>query len=54
MPIYDYRCNDCGRDFVVIESLKEHETAKPVCPDCSGTNVRRVIGGVHVKTSKKS
>lgn len=54
MPVYDYTCKDCGRDFIVIESLKEHETAKPVCPDCSSSNVKRVISGVHVQTGKKS
>ena len=25
MPVYDYRCNDCDHEFVVIESLLEHE-----------------------------
>ena len=25
MPVYDYRCKDCSHDFVVIESLDEHE-----------------------------
>ena len=54
MPVYDYRCDECGSDFVVIESLQEHETAKPVCPDCSSPKVRRVITGVQVQTGKKS
>lgn len=54
MPIYDYRCTDCGRMFFVIESLEEHEKSKPVCPDCAGTNVKRLITGVHVQTGKKS
>lgn len=54
MPVYDYRCTDCGHDFVTIESLKEHETSKPKCPDCGSVKVERVISGVHVQTGKKS
>jgi putative FmdB family regulatory protein len=54
MPVYDYRCNDCEHDFVIVESLEEHEHAHPKCPKCESSNVRRVIGGVHVQTGKKS
>jgi putative FmdB family regulatory protein len=54
MPVYDYRCTDCGREFIVIESLREHETSKPVCPDCSSANVMRVITPVHLQTGKKT
>ncbi len=54
MPIYEYRCKDCGHDFTIIESLEEHEVARPTCPDCGSSRVERVIGSVHVQTSKKS
>jgi putative FmdB family regulatory protein len=54
MPIYDYRCKDCGHDFIIIESLGEHEVAKPTCPECKAANVERVIGFVHLQTAKKS
>jgi len=54
MPVYDYSCRDCGREFIVVESLKDHETAKPQCPECSSSNVKRVIAGVHVQTGKKT
>lgn len=57
MPIYDYRCGDCGNNFVVIESLDEHEGhegTEPKCPECESANVERVITSVHVQTGKKS
>lgn len=53
MPIYDYRCQDCGHDFTVIESLDEHEVVQHACPDCGSARVKRVIGPVHVQTGKK-
>ena len=57
MPVYDYRCKDCGHDFVVIESLKEyedHEGTERKCPKCEGANVERVITSVNIQTAKKS
>jgi putative FmdB family regulatory protein len=54
MPIYDYRCKDCGHDFSIIESLEAHEVAKRTCPECKSSSVERVIGPVHVQTAKKS
>ena len=56
MPVYDYRCNDCGHDFQIIESLdehEEHEGSDPKCPECEGKNVERVITSVNVQTPKK-
>ncbi len=59
MPVYDYRCKDCSHDFVVIESLDEHEDhedhedhkgTQQKCPKCEGANVERVITSVHVQT----
>ena len=54
MPVYDYRCRDCEHEFVIIESLEEHEKAKPACPECGSTSVGRVISAVNVQTAKKS
>lgn len=54
MPIYDYKCNDCKKDFTLIQSLKEHEEAKTECPDCKSTNVKRILGTFFASTSKKS
>jgi putative FmdB family regulatory protein len=54
MPVYDYRCDGCGHDFIIIESMEKHEVAKPTCPDCKSSNVKRVIGFVHLQTAQKS
>ncbi len=40
MPTYGYRCNACGYEFEVFQSI----TADPLdtCPECSG-QIRRII-----------
>ena len=54
MPIYDYRCKDCGHEFTIIESLEEHKVAEPTCPEYRKPSVERVISAVHLQTAKKS
>jgi putative FmdB family regulatory protein len=55
MPVYEYMCKDCSKDFVVFLSIKELE-AKPKikCPHCGSDNAQRKITGFFAKTSKKS
>jgi putative FmdB family regulatory protein len=32
MPLYDYLCNNCGKDFEAINEVREREFC--ACPDC--------------------
>jgi len=41
MPIYEYRCPDCCRDFDKTVSMSE-ATASQTCPEC-GSAARRVL-----------
>lgn len=58
MPIYDYECKDCGKEFNVVTSITEHEKQqkqkKVRCPKCHSKDVRPVYESVFVTTSKKS
>lgn len=54
MPTYAYRCEQCGETFERIESMTEHETAKPHCPKCGSEEVARVPMRFFAKTAKKS
>lgn len=42
MPLYDYRCHDCG-DFRSWESMSESD-ADVACPDCDRPAIRSVTG----------
>jgi putative FmdB family regulatory protein len=39
MPIYEYRCEECGQEFE--EYLRTSTSPAPTCPGCSGAEVRR-------------
>jgi putative FmdB family regulatory protein len=42
MPTYDYRCNNCGHEMELFQSISE--SAKRKCPACSRLKLRRLIG----------
>ncbi len=45
MPIYEYRCEQCGCNFEIRASIKEKEVGlKAECPTCHGQRVQQVIG----------
>ncbi|HUG39929.1 MAG TPA: zinc ribbon domain-containing protein [Longimicrobiales bacterium] len=54
MPMYEYRCGDCGEEFERPEHMEAHETAHPACPRCGGKNVQQVFSSFFAKTSRKS
>ena len=41
MPIYEYRCPDCGHEFEVMQRMSEDPIK--VCPKCSASNVGKLI-----------
>jgi len=41
MPIYEYRCSDCSREFEKIIWNLENEGIK--CPFCNGEKVLRLL-----------
>jgi len=38
MPLYEYRCETCGKCF---EELVKNSTEKVSCPDCESDDVER-------------
>jgi putative FmdB family regulatory protein len=53
MPIYEYKCMDCGRKFEVLH-LAAMEIRSPECKYCQGSNVKRLISRVRVIRSEES
>lgn len=41
MPLYDYRCNDCGAEFEAVHSM--FDNPRLPCPDCGLLHTRRLI-----------
>jgi putative FmdB family regulatory protein len=42
MPFYEYQCESCGKDFVLLQSMgaKAEET---VCPYCSEKKAKKLL-----------
>ena len=54
MPTYRYRCVRCEETFERVESIAEHGTDKPRCPECDGAKVVQAPAPFVAMTAKKS
>jgi putative FmdB family regulatory protein len=54
MPTYEYRCRDCHELFEKPRTIADHESGRPPCPACGGTDVEQVFSAFFAKTSRKS
>jgi putative FmdB family regulatory protein len=46
MPIYEYKCLNCGKPFEKLFLKKEEET-KVKCPYCGSQNIKKIISGFY-------
>jgi putative FmdB family regulatory protein len=52
MPIYEYTCSDCRSQVeIFFRTMSELETKEPVCPECQGSHLERLISNVAVVQS---
>lgn len=42
MPIYEYKCSDCGANFDALRAMKEADS-KIACKKCLSENTHRVL-----------
>jgi putative FmdB family regulatory protein len=42
MPIYEYKCNKCGKQFEVV-TMSMNEKADAVCPKCKSKKTNRMM-----------
>jgi putative FmdB family regulatory protein len=53
VPMYEYKCLDCGKESLLSLTLSAHESAV-TCPSCQGQRMEQLISSVTAKTSRKS
>lgn len=54
MPIYEFVCKKCGKEFESTLSFSEREKKKVKCPSCGSTRVSQLLSTFYANTSKKS
>jgi putative FmdB family regulatory protein len=42
MPTYEYRCDECGCEFELFQSMTDRVKRK--CPECGEPKLKRLIG----------
>ena len=47
MPIYEYRCDQCGHQFEVLQKISDAPVKN--CPKCNSNNPRRLVSAVAFK-----
>jgi len=47
MPIFEYSCKACGKEF---EALVLKTVAPPACPACKGTELEKLISRPAIKS----
>ncbi len=52
MPIYEFRCQECGKKFTVLVRMSEREKVK--CPACESKNITQVISACSFKVGGSS
>jgi putative FmdB family regulatory protein len=51
MPIFEYQCASCGKEF---ETLVRASSPPPACPDCDGTELRKKLSAFATITGSAS
>jgi putative regulatory protein, FmdB family len=49
MPIYEYKCRDCGHWMDALQGVNDAPLTD--CPACSGTNLKRLISAPNFRLS---
>ena len=53
MPIYEFRCSDCGKKTQVL-TLSVKSAVEPKCRHCGGANLTKLVSRVAVLRSEES
>ncbi len=54
MPIYEYRCSECGEKFEKLVRSMNNPTSEVKCPKCGGRNVEKLLSSFGVQVSGSS
>ncbi len=54
MPVFNYKCNSCGKDFDLLTGVGENREEQ-VCPDCKSDDIQKNYSsfGFNINTKSK-
>jgi len=53
MPVFDYKCNSCGKEFDVFTGTSD-STQTPSCPECKSEDVKKSYSSFDFKIASKT
>lgn len=53
MPLYEFRCDDCGHAFEVMAPFADLDQ-RSACPACGGIRTQRLFGSVQLAGRRTS
>ncbi len=53
MPLYEYECKKCGKQFEKVVSISEADK-KQACPHCGGKDTEKLLSVFATKSSASS
>lgn len=55
MPLYEFLCRRCQKEFEATQSIEEHSRQRPECPTChSAEQVEPELSPFFARTSRKA
>jgi putative FmdB family regulatory protein len=51
MPIYEFKCLQCGHVFELLKLKKENEGLEMKCPKCSSSEVEKILSTMNIARS---
>jgi putative FmdB family regulatory protein len=54
MPVYEFACLECGKEFSRVLAVREHEDTHVSCPYCQSKAIERLVTTCETITPKKS
>jgi putative FmdB family regulatory protein len=53
MPVYEYSCQDCGKKFDTLRSMKDADQPIP-CKGCQSQHTRRMLSKCYSQGDRKN
>ncbi|MFH1195780.1 MAG: zinc ribbon domain-containing protein [bacterium] len=50
MPVFEYKCNDCGKKFDILHKSSAN-LSEVICPACQSKNSKKLLSSFSASTS---